>query len=392
MGNSTHKNNDIIVFGAGLVGLSAAISLANLGMQVLLVDAKPRINQLIDAWDPRVYALTPATEHWLTSLDIWSAVDQKRVNNVEAMSLWHSDSESPLILSSQDANLSKLACIIENQNLMQALWQKIDALSIPTQMGVSCQNIHYVDDRVELTFDDNTKISANLLIAADGEHSFVRQQLDVATKLRDFKQTALVANYQLETSHGNVARQWFSSHETLALLPLPSQHVSMVWALSTELARELLNLSTENLALAVEEKSNRVLGKLKPITNTYTFALVQQTANKLIAERVVFLGDAAHKVHPMAGQGANLGFRDTIALQTLLASRHPLQDIGDNIFLRQYERVRKADVLNMNLLTSGLDRLFSIDSSWAKRLTSIAMLRLNSHPRIKNTLIKQAVA
>ena len=390
MANS--KQYDIIVFGAGLVGLSTAIALAQLGEQVLLVDAKERTHQSMQTWDPRVYALTPATEDWLMSLGVWSAINQSRVNDVKAMALWPHDAETALILSAQDANLSKIACIIENQNLIQALWQKIDALAIPTQMGVSCQRIYPMNDGIVLDFDKGRKFSASLLIAADGEHSFVREQLAVATKLKDFKQTALVANYQAETNHGHLARQWFSSHETLALLPLPLQHVSMVWALSTELADQLLSLSNDNLALKVQERTRAVLGKLTPVTDAYTFVLVQQTASKLIADRVVFLGDAAHKVHPMAGQGANLGFRDTMALQALLANRHPLQDIGDRTFLRQYERARKADVHTMNGLTSGLDGLFSIETEWIKRLTSRSMQHLNNHQHIKSILIKQAVA
>jgi 2-octaprenylphenol hydroxylase len=202
----------------------------------------------------------------------------------------------------------------------------------------------------------------------------------------------LVANYIVEKAHGNVARQWFAPHETLALLPLPQQQVSMVWALETERAKQLLSLSEESLAEQVEVQARGQLGQLKAASKTYSFPLRQITASKLITERVVLMGDAAHQVHPMAGQGANLGFRDVMSLAKLMTSSHALQDIGDATFLRRYERDRKADVVSMNALTSGLDYLFSSNNQLMKRLATSSMEQLEKRPSIKNILIKQAVA
>lgn len=388
---------DVVVVGAGLIGLSAAIALAEQGKQVVLVDAqqespKPKKIDQKQGWDARVYALTPSTEAFLEKLGVWPLVDLTRVNKVEAMALWHTDTDKPLSLLAEDANLSKLACIAENNNLIQALWQKVEALNIPIVMGAACQTIEGGSDILVLHLENGKQVSAKLLVAADGAHSFVRQQRAIATKDKDFNQIALVANYQVEKWHGNVARQWFAPHETLALLPLPQQQVSMVWALETESAQALLRMTDEMLAERVQIRANHVLGALKPNSQTYSFGLRQVTANNLIAERVVLIGDAAHQVHPMAGQGANLGFRDVISLEQLIAHSHPLQDIGEFSFLRRYERARKSDVLSMNTLTSGLDYLFSIESTLIKKVTSVGMQQLDKHTMMKNILIQQAIA
>ncbi|MEE9331101.1 MAG: FAD-dependent monooxygenase [Methylophilaceae bacterium] len=382
---------DVVVVGAGLVGLAAVIALHAEGKRVALVDSKENSIKRTKSWDTRIYALTPATEDWLQHLAVWPLVKQCRVNDVERMSLWHPESEIPLDLLATDANLTKLACIIENKNLMQALWTKIKALEITVILGSACQCLEYNENAVILHLENGNTVSAALLVASDGANSFVRQQLAIPTKAKSFDQVALVANYLTEKGHSNIARQWFAPHSTLALLPLPDQHVSMVWSLQTELARELLNIEEQQLTERVQEHSRNALGELKAVSNTLSFDLHQVTAKQLIGERVVLIGDAAHQVHPMAGQGANLGFRDVIALQAIIANSHYLQDIGEKTFLRQYERARKLDVLNMNTLTSGLDGWFAKESPLVKKVTDWGMTQLNKHASLKRILIKQAV-
>lgn len=384
---------DIAVVGAGLIGLSAVVALHAAGKRVALVDArKVSAEREKKAWDMRIYALTPATQDWLQSVDVWPLVNNGRVNDVHAMSLWNDASQEALNLKAEDANLTRLAYIIENKNLIKALWQKVKSSKIPIITGSPCQDLTYKEGAIELSLASGGKVTAALLVAADGANSFVRQKLGVATKDKAFDQTALVANYLSEKCHGNIARQWFAPHNTLALLPLPAQHVSMVWSVSTELAKELLSLTRLQQASRVQAQSRDTLGQLKPVSDTLSFELSQATVGKLITDRVVFIGDAAHRVHPMAGQGANLGFRDVMALQAIIASTHHLQDIGELSYLRQYERMRKADVVSMNILTSGLDGLFASKNSAIKNMAIWGMSQLNKHPNIKSTLIKQAVA
>lgn len=383
---------DIVVLGAGLVGLSAAIAMAQQGKQVTLVNALKLTVDRKNAWDTRVYTITPAVESWLQSLDVWPLLKAERVADVDAMQLWPDTDQPPLMLESDDANLPKLACVVENKNLLAALWKRIKSLDISVLEGEVCEHINYLDDQVVLTLASGVTLNANLLLAADGSNSFVRQALRIATHTKDFAQTAVVANFVTEKAHGNIARQWFAKHDTLALLPLPNNDVSMVWSVSTEKAEKLLNISKHALQQAVEQASGSALGKLGCDSDVLGFELKQVTASQFIANRVVLLGDAAHQIHPMAGQGMNLGFRDVIALQSLMAKTHALDDIGDRTFLRQYERSRKADVIRMNGLTSGLDYWFANDHVVSKKLTDWAMQKLMSHGVVKKALINQAVA
>lgn len=387
---------DVIVIGAGLVGLAAVVALAMQHKTVVLISSyKPSPPSVFTAWDERVYALTPAIENWLISLDVWGSIDKSRVSAIDAMHVWNDD--SALLLKAADANLAKLGLIIENQNLMAALWQKVAALGVTVITDAECIDIEYTRADIQLHLENKTsrnafKLSAKLIIAADGIHSWVRQKLSVGVYCKDYQQTAVVANFLAGKPHGEIARQWFGKHDTLALLPLPNPLVSMVWSLPTQQATQLLLLPTDALSANVQAQSKEALGNLKLVGQVKSFELRQQTATQFIAERVVLIGDAAHQVHPMAGQGVNLGFRDVMKLTTLSDKLHALQDIGDMGFLRQYERVRKADVMAMNYLAAGLDYLFASEQRLFKKLTQFGLQHINRQPSIKKVLIRQAVS
>ncbi|HEY0561831.1 MAG TPA: FAD-dependent monooxygenase [Methylophilus sp.] len=380
---------EVAVVGAGLVGMTAAIALAQLHRPVVLIDAKAAMTATTPEWDARVYALTEHTIAWLTAIGVWAHVDITRIQAIDAMQLWGHDSESALTLNAEDAHLMHMGCIIENQNLMVACWQALLATEVPMQTA-ACVKMVQSTDCAWLSLSNGATVQAQLILAADGAQSWVRQQAHVNTRLVPFDQIAIVANYAAAQAHHAVARQWFDAHETLALLPLPQQLVSMVWALPTARATALLSLAPQALADQVALRSQHLLGDLKPVGQTLSFMLNQQTAQQFIAQRVVFMGDAAHQVHPMAGQGVNLGFKDVIKLCELAIKLNRLQDIGDAGFLRQYERARKLDVLAMNGLTSGLDTLFASQQSSLKQVTRWGMQWLNKSHVVKQYLIQQA--
>jgi 2-polyprenylphenol 6-hydroxylase len=305
------------------------------------------------------------------------------------MHIFDEVSERPLSLRDEDANLPKLGVIIENQNLMYALWQQLNKLDVIVITDAPCQTVDNSPQHVVLGLVNGQKITAKLIVAADGVDSWVRKQANIGVTKKDFQQTAIVANFVTQKHHQHIARQWFRPHDVLALLPLPDNMVSIVWSVSTERAAELLALSGEELAYNVHENSRGVLGTLKQIGNTQAFALKQQTASQLIAERIALTGDAAHQIHPMAGQGVNLGFRDVMKLAELATKLHAMQDIGDRGFLRQFERARKADIVTMNQLTFGLDVLFASESGVLKKARQWGLQQLNGQATIKKLLIQQ---
>lgn len=387
---SQQIQTDVVIVGAGLVGLTAAIALAKQHKKVVLIDSQALSKAEFSGWDQRIYALTESSVIWLKSLGIWDEVDAKRVNSIQAMQLWGPDSEQALKLTADDAYLSQMGCVLENQNLVKACWQVLNNLEITVLAGVACQSISHSDQHVTLILGDSRVVTAKLLIAADGSDSWVRQQANISVNFKSFDQTAIVANFEAEFDHQNVARQWFGVHETLALLPLPQKNVSMVWAMPTVDVDEYLNLSNAALAGRVESRTHSILGKLKPLNKAMPFVLNQKTASQLVANRIVLMGDAAHQVHPMAGQGVNLGFGDVIKLSELTASLGALHDMGDYSLLRQYERARKLDILQMNQLTAGLDTLFSIHHSWVPKLTEWGMQFIDKQNVIKRHLIRHA--
>ncbi|MGV3582305.1 MAG: FAD-dependent oxidoreductase [Methylophilus sp.] len=387
---SQQIQTDVVIVGAGLVGLTAAIALSKQHKKVVLIDSQVSSKAEFSGWDQRIYALTESSVIWLKSLGVWVEVDIKRVNSIQAMQLWGPDSVHALTLNADEAYLSQMGCILENQNLVKACWQVLDRLEITVLTGVACQSISHSDQEVSLILDDGCVVTAKLLIAADGSDSWVRQQANISVNFKSFDQTAIVANFETEIDHQNIARQWFGAHETLALLPLPKKNVSMVWAMPTTDVDELLSLSNVTLAERVESRTHAILGKLKPLNKAIPFVLNQKTASQLVANRIVLMGDAAHQVHPMAGQGVNLGFGDVMKLSELTANLSALHDMGDYTLLRQYERARKLDILQMNQLTAGLDTLFSVDHSWVPKLTEWGMQLIDKQNVIKKHLIRHA--
>jgi 2-polyprenylphenol 6-hydroxylase len=381
---------DLVIVGAGLVGLTAAISFARQQKKVVLLDAHKPVKTMHNGWDQRIYALTESSVSWLKSIGVWDELNLARVNDIQAMQLWGPSGGQALNLNAGDANLSQMGYILENQNLVKACWQVLDRLDVVVMAETTCKSMSVSDRHVSLRLDDDQVVTAKLLIAADGSDSWVRQQSNISVNFKSFNQTALVANFEVEIHHQNIARQWFDVHETLALLPLPQKVVSIVWAMPTAQAGELLSLTSEALVEHVESRTHSILGKFRPLNKALPFVLNQKTASQLVSNRVVLMGDAAHQVHPMAGQGVNLGFGDVMKLSELTTNMNTLHDIGDFAFLRKYERARKLDILQMNQLTTGLDTLFAVNQSWLPKLAEWGMQLIERQDVIKRQLIRHA--
>ena len=387
---------DVIVVGGGLVGAACAIALAQQGHQVTLFDRKsPDKVTIDDAWDSRIYAISPGNVAWLETLGVWNVLDQTRICAIENMEIWGdadpaaSQSHASLQFNAYEANTTHLGLIVENKQLHQALWSQMHQLGINLVTGVECAALRIYADEAGLELADGRSFTAKLVVAADGGNSWIRTQADIPAQIYDYEQMGVVANFETELPHQHIARQWFRNDGVLAWLPLPGNRISMVW--STANAKHLLSLEAKDLADEVAEAGARALGSLRVITAAAAFPLSMQTAQSLVKSRLALVGDAAHQIHPLAGQGMNLGFRDVIALAQTLRQRNPYQDIGDVTLLRRYERARKSDMLSMRQLTHGLHLLFENEQPIVKKLRNWGLQLTNHQPALKKHLIKQAV-
>lgn len=389
---------EIVIVGAGLVGLTAAIALSRLGKRVVLTDAKPAVVLPADwvtdktRWDTRIYALTNASIAWLTDIGVWAYLPASRVNPIAAMHLWsptQAHGTPDIRLTAEEAHLPHMGCIVESWALVEACWQALKNTDVTIITDAAATVLQHCGHKVHLALADR-EIEAQLVIGADGARSWVRAQCAINTEVFDFTQTAVVTNYISDQPHGDIARQWFGAHETLALLPMPQQQVSLVWALPDASAQAKRQLSPQALAIEVAARCGMAAGALRPHGAVVAFPLLQQTAALTAVPNVMLLGDAAHQVHPMAGQGVNLGFEDVMTLCAHMQRMPALQPLGDVGFLQRVARARKTDIAAMHALTRGLDSLFSRPQAVWTHAAVLGLRGLENSAMLKRFLIRTA--
>jgi len=383
---------DIAIVGAGLVGASLAAALEPSGLSVSLIE--PRAPATPAAlWDNRIYAVSPGSAAFLESCGAWQILPAERIERIETMRIFGDAPSSRLEFNAYDAGLRELAFIVENARLQHALWERLQRTHhVCLYCPAACESIDWAHDAAHLRFADGRALNTKLIVGADGMDSWVRQQAGIALTPHDYHQLGVVANFAIERPHHGTAFQWFRGDSVLALLPLPGDRVSMVWSCGEALADELRALAPDALEQRVAEASGDVLGKLQTITPAAGFPLRMQKVAQLVKPRVALVGDAAHTVHPLAGQGVNLGFRDARALAAVLCDRGAQHDCGDYALLRRYERARKEDVLAMQTATDGLLKLFASRAVWLSNLRNSGLNLMEHLPLIKKMLIRQAVA
>jgi ubiquinone biosynthesis UbiH/UbiF/VisC/COQ6 family hydroxylase len=358
------------VVGGGPVG--ASLARAARGLSVALV-AQPRPALPASGFDVRVYALTPGNAAFLREIGAWP----ERVTPVHAMRIFGDDA-STLEFDAYAAGVPELAWIVEDSLLQEALRRDLEA----TVYAGQCRSLLIEERSARLTLQDGKSVEANLVVGADGAQSFVRQRAGIAVRERDYGQSALVANFRCGKPHRNTAYQWFQRGAVLALLPLPGDHVSMVWSRSTPV---------DDVCAAVERASGGVLGALELLGPPRSFPLRRLAAERMVAPRVALAGDAGHVIHPLAGQGLNLGLQDARALAEVLSAREPGRDTGDVALLRRYERARAEPILAMDTMVDTLFRLFGAENALAARLRNAGLNLTDRLPVIKNMLMRQAM-
>ncbi|SEP24737.1 UbiH/UbiF family hydroxylase [Nitrosovibrio sp. Nv6] len=386
---------DVCIIGGGLVGASLALALKGSGLKIALVESRlPAPLPADDSWDSRIYAISPGSAGFLQNLGVWKALDEARITPVYNMAVFGDDSAARIDFSAYDIGVSELAFIVENRQLQTAVWdalkrqKKYVKIFCPAQ----CASVTWAESHVDLHLDDGTVLEAALIVGADGLNSWVREQAKIEVVRHSYQQTGVVANFNTERSHRNVAHQWFRRDGVLALLPLPDKLVSMVWSAKEERARALLDLSETELCHEVTIASYRALGELQLVTRPAAFPLSFVHVKKLVQPRLALIGDAAHGIHPLAGQGVNLGLRDAQELASTILARGLQPDCGDYLLLRRYERARKEDILALELVTDGLQKLFDNTNPTLVRLRNVGLGLTNRLPLIKDHLMQHALS
>ena len=410
MSAQSQSNFDIAFIGTGAVGIAGALAMARLGYRVALVG--PHAPKAPDSlhnsnpWDTRVYALAPSTQQFLTRLGVWASLDRQRIAPIHDIHVWQGASSQRLAFESAQVAQDRLATIVEHKHLMGALEDALRFVNVE-QFRARASGLQSDVTGAQLTLETGLIINAQLVVAADGVDSMVRQWAGIEAKRKDYPQRAVVANFACELAHNGTAFQWFLDEGVLALLPLPSlfidgktvHFVSMVWSAPTDLAQELGALDPQQLSQRVEHASLAQLGRLTSSQAARVVTIQHLLADHLVKGRVALAGDAAHSIHPMAGHGLNLGFGDVEYLSDVLGGQIGIKkntpvtrqtDPGSAMLLRRYERARREPIAVMQGVTDGLFRLFYDAPKPVKLLRDIGWRLLGRSNELRKQLIARA--
>lgn len=386
---------DVAIVGGGMVGLAVACGLQGSGLRVAVLEQREPQPLAADA-DPalRVSAINAASEKLLTRLGVWSDIVAHRASCYHGMEVWDKDSFGRIEFDDKSMGYSHLGHIVENPVIHYALWQKARQSSDITLMApAELQQVAWGENEAFLTLKEGAMLTARLVIGADGANSWLRNKADIPLTFWDYHHHALVATIRTEEAHGAVARQAFHGEGILAFLPLSDPHLcSIVWSLSPEEAQRMQQASEERFNQTLNIAFDNRLGLCRVESERQVFPLTGRYARQFAAHRLALVGDAAHTIHPLAGQGVNLGFMDAAELVEELKRLHRQgKDIGQYLYLRRYERSRKHSAALMLAGMQGFRELFAGTHPAKKLLRDMGLKLADTLPGIKPQLLRQAM-
>lgn len=401
---------DVVIAGAGMVGASLACLLENSSLRVALLDQRPVnsgesfLDQPQPKFDPRVSAFTKASKQLFIEMGVWKDISAKRACGYQEMRVWDAEGTGSIEFSAADINQSELGTIVENSIVTTALHRKLltlDNLQILPPFAISKMTQIQSGEGQLLQLESSTgdRIRARLLIAADGANSKIRQLANFTSKEWDYNHQALVTTVRTEKPHGNMARQRFLESGPLAFLPLcpeldsADQHYcSIVWSMVPEKADAVMALSDDQFKQQLAQALENQLGAMEWTDQRFVFPLRQRHATEYVKDNIVLVGDAAHTIHPLAGQGVNLGLLDVKALaEELIRGTKAGREVADSTVLQRYQRQRIGHNLGMMWLMEGFKHLFAEQELTVRWLRNIGMNSVNNMPAVKNQLARRAM-
>lgn len=377
---------EVIVVGGGMVGAATACALAHGGVKVALLERfNPDRQWPPEPIDIRVSALTKASQNILEMLDAWPGMVQRGVCPYRDMRVWDARSDGQLHFDCADTSFSELGHLVENRVTVAALWDVLDGLpSASCITPAKVVDMQLTDNGRQLRLEDGRILEADLVIAADGRDSALRTMAGIDVTGWEYRQDGLVATVSTENRHQHTAWQRFLDEGPLAFLPLNNGQCSIVWTLATATAKNHLALADQDFLQVLEQASGGILGKMLAVGPRAAFSLRFQYANSYTAPHFALCGDAAHAMHPLAGQGVNAGLLDAAAIAELvIQTKRDKRPLSGQRFLRRYERWRKGDNLMMMSSMDVLNKTYGITGEPLVGLRSAGMNLINGTAWLK---------
>lgn len=385
---------DIAIVGGGMVGLALAAALKDSNLRIAVIEGKAPSEGLNELPDVRVSALSRSSEVILRNLDAWQGIEQRRAAPYQAMEVWEQDSFARIEFDSTRLAQPNLGHIVENRVIQLALLDQVKKQdNVSLYMPATCKTMAIGESEAWLTLDNGQALTAKLVVGADGANSWVRKQQDIPLTHWDYGHSAIVANIKTTEPHHSVARQIFTPQGPLAFLPMqPSNMSSIVWSTEPNRAENLVSMSDAEFNKQLTAEFDSKLGLCEVVGDRFAFPLRMRYARDFAVDRVALVGDAAHTIHPLAGQGVNLGLLDAASLaQELLKLWAAGEDIGTKRNLRGYERWRKAEAAKMIASMQGFKDLFEGDNPAKKLIRGIGMKLAGQLPGAKDEIMKRAL-